>query len=147
MSSAVDLLNSHIFVDGQLVSAKIERLVRAIKDYEPQLKVKWIPPSERSEGQAAFAIIHDAPGNAPYVLFYVQTEEEFDERVLLKIIANDQRNGKRQMTDLEAWDEAQQRIQKQEFLDKMEEANDIAAHVFRSHLNTYKVNDQLTIRE
>lgn len=144
---SVDLTQSHVFVDGHLVSAKVERIVRAIKDYEPELDVKWVPTAARSEGQAAFAIIHDAPGNAPYVLFYVKSEEEFDERVLYRIIHNDQRNGKTSLSELEAWEEAQKRVSQQAFLDQMEEANDIAAHVFRSHLNTYKVNDDLIIRD
>ena len=143
----MDLHNSHIMVDGQFVSAKVERIVLAIKEYEPTLDVKWIPPGQRSEGESAFAIIHDAPGNKPYVMFYVKDEEDFDERVLMKIIANDQRNGTQKYTDLEAFEETQKRMQHQEYLDRMEEANDIAAHVFRSPLNKYKVNDKLTIKD
>lgn len=139
--------NSHIMVDGQFVSAKIERVVLAIKDYEPELEVKWIPPQHRKEGESAFAIIHDAPGNKPYVLFYVPTEEEFDERVLLRIIHNDQRNGKHKLSEFEAAEEAVKLVQKQEWLDQMEEAHDIAAHVLRTPLNTYKVNDNLIVKE
>lgn len=148
LDSIPDVHNGHIMVDGRLVSAKHERLVLAIKDYEPELDVMWIPPEKRSEGEAAFAIIHSAPGNKPYILFYVLTDEEFDERVLQRIIYNDQRrSGEQQYTELEAWEIAQKAVQKQEWLDRMEEANDIAAHILRTPLNTYKVNDNLVIKE
>ncbi len=143
-----DLHRGHVMVDGQLVSADIERVVLAIKDYEPELEVKWIPPQQRTPEEPAFAIIHNAPGNKPYVLFYVQTEEEFDMRVLQRIIYNDQRKtGTQQYSELEAIEAAQKLLQKQEWLDRMEEANDIAAHILKTPLNTYKVNDNLIIKE
>lgn len=142
------LHNSHKMIDGRFVSAKHSQLVQAIKEYEPELEVKWIPPEHRTEGEAAFAIVHDAPGNAPYVLFYVKTEEEFDERVLARIIYNDQRaTGGQQYTELEAAEQAVKRMEQQEFLDMLEEQSDIAAHVIRSPLNTYKVNDNLVIKD
>lgn len=143
----MDFHNSHVMIDGQFVSAKVERIVLAIKDYEPTLQVKWVPPSEREEGQSAFAIIHDAPGNAPYVMFYVKSEDEFDERVLQRIIYNDQRTTTHTYSELEAWERAQALVQKQEHLDQMEEAQDIAYHVFKSPLNTYKVNNDLVVKE
>lgn len=143
----MDLTQSHVFVDGHLVSAKAQRIVQAIKDYEPELEVKWVPPAARVEGQAAYAIIHNAPGNAPYVLFYVQNDEDFDERVLAKIIANDQRGGKQTYSDFEAWEESRKLLEKQAFLDRMEEAKDIAAFVAKTHLNTIKIDDNLTIRD
>src|SRR5690349_11077360 len=142
-----DIHNGHLMIDGRLVSARIERIVLAIKDYEPELEVTWIPPQKRSEGEAAFAIIHNAPGNAPYILFYIQTEEEFDERVLYRIIANDQRNGEHTYSELEAAEMTQKLVQEQEWLDRMEEANDIAAHILRTPLNTYKVNDNFIVKD
>ena len=143
----MDIHNAHVMVDGHLVSAKAQRVVHAIKDYCYEIEVKWIPPAQRKEGEAAFAIIHDAPGNAPYVMFYVVDDADFDERVLHRIIRNDQRNGKAVLGELEAWEEAQKRIKHQEYLDQMEEAADIAAHILRTPLNTYKVNDNLVIKD
>jgi hypothetical protein len=143
----MDLTQSHVFVDGHLVSAKAQRIVQAIKDYEPELEVKWVPPAARAEGQAAYAIIHNAPGNSPYVLFYVQKDEDFDERVLAKIIVNDQRNGKQAYSDFEAWEQTNKLLERQAFLDKMEEAKDIAAFVAKTHLNTIRIDKNLTIRD
>lgn len=149
----IDLTQSHVFVDGRLVSAKVERIVQAIKDYEPEIDVEWIPPEAREEGQAAFAIIHRPVGKPHYVCFYVKDESEFDERVLLKLIYNDQRNGERQMSELEAFEKTQALLQRQAWLDKVEEANDIAAFAFRTKLNKFTLPDPnnpgriITIRE
>lgn len=149
----VDLTQSHVFVDGRLVSAKVERIVQAIKDYEPEIDVQWIPPEAREPDQAAFAIIHRPVGKPDYVCFYVKDESEFDERVLLRLIYNDQRNGERQMTELEAFEKTQALLQKQAWLDQVEEANDIAAFALRTKLNKFTLPDPnnpgriITIRE
>lgn len=145
-STTRDLTQSHVFVDGQLVSNKVQNLILAIKDYEPELDVKWVPPAAREEGQAAYAIVHNHPQYGSYVLFYVMNDDEFDERVLLKIIANDQRNGSATYSEFEAWEKSQELIKKQEWLDKMEEAADIAKSVFKTHLNKYTFRDPHTGR-
>ena len=142
-----DLLNGHIVVDGQFVSAKIEQLVRAIKDYDEDLQVKWIPVMSRKEGDPAFCVTYEPEGKSPFILFYVNTEEEFDERVLARIIQNDQRHRPTNLTDYEAWEETQKVLQNREWLDTMAEAADLAWHVFKSPLHTYKVNNDLIIKE
>ena len=138
--------NSHVVIDGQFVSQRVSRIVEAIKDYEPNIDVQWVPPTARAEGQPAFKIVYTSP-LAIETLFHVQTEDEFDERVLLRIIANDQRRGPVKLTELELFDQAQRLLAQQDWLDKMEEANDVAYHVLKTHLNTYKVSDELTIKD
>lgn len=136
-----------IFVEGHLVSERVSQIVAAIKDYEPELDVRWIPPAARSEGDAAFAIIHRPVGSPEYVLFYVPKDEDFDEKVLYRIIHNDQRNGERTYGEVEAWEEAQKRVQRQAYLDKMEEAHDLARFVLRSPLHKMTLPDGLVIND
>lgn len=144
----MDLGSSHVLVDGQFVSAKIERMVQAIKDYDQDLNVEWVPPGARRDGQAAFKISYGAPGTVPYTLFYVQKDEDFDERVLARIIQNDQRvNGGTKLSDYEAWEAAQKVAANRARLDAIEEANDIAYHVLKTPLNTYRVNKDLVIKD
>lgn len=143
----MDLMHGHVVIDGQFVSQKISRIVEAIRDYSPELEVKWVPPLDRSPDQAAFAIIHNPPGGNSYVIFHVKTEDEFDERVLQRIIHNDGRSGHASRSEFEAWEQAQMLLKKQEYLDRMEEAQDIAKHVFQSHKNTYVVDKDLVIKE
>lgn len=143
----VDLANAHVFVDGMLVSKDVQRVVEAIRDYEPELDVKWIPPAARREGDAAFAIIHNPRNQPPYIMFYVQKDEDFDMRVLAKIIYNDQRNGKQNYSDFEAYELANKLIEKQKYQDALDQANDIALHVFKTKLNTYRIDENTVIQE
>lgn len=136
----------HIIVDNQFVSEKVERVVLAIKEYEPLIDVEWIPFQKRSKDVAAFKVIYHDPNGPPITLFTVKDESEFDERVLMLIIANDNRNGAPTLNDYEAWEEACKRVEKQKWLDQLEEMNDIAAHILKTPLNTYKVNNDLTIK-
>lgn len=141
------LENAYSMEGGYLVSDKVSRVVAAIRDYEPELDVQWVPPAARREGQAAFAIIHRPLGSDEYVLFYVKTEEEFDERVLHKIIANDQRKGEHTWNDFTAAEKTRELVGKQKALDAMDQANDIAYHVLKTKKSTYRVNDKLLIKD
>jgi hypothetical protein len=136
-------------VDGSLIAAEIGRVVEAIRQYDPLIEVQWIPRDARGEGDAAFRLVHNPVGGRPYVMFYVQTEDEFDHRVLKRIMMNDQARtgGKTTMSEFEAHRRAQEAVKQQKFRDQMEEANDIAFHVFKSKLNTYRVNKDLVIKE
>lgn len=151
MSDNIRLENSHILVDGIFVNQKVHRVVQAIKEYEPRLDVEWIPQGRRQNENGdplpAFKVIYNDPSSGPLILFFVKDEDEFDERVLARIIHNDQRNGSVTYSELEAWEAARKRLQHQEFLDALEEGNDIAWRVMRSPLNTYKVNDNLIIKD
>ena len=142
--------NGSVFVDGSLVSARHQRLVQAIMEYCDELEVLWVAPENRMPGQAAFKIIHCAPQNnyEPYTMFHVQNDEDFDERVLARIIANDEYTGKRKTSlgdEMAAYEEAQGRLEHQKFLDMMEERNDIAAHLLKTRKQVYKVNDDLIV--
>ena len=143
-----DLDNAHVIVGDTFVSQRIVQLVEAIRDYSSELDVEWVPPRARRPGQAAFAIKHTPTnGNPPYVIKYVNSEEEFDERILMAIIQGDQRVNGAKISDFEAWEQAQSRLKKQKKLDEMEEAHDVALHVFKSPLNSYRVNKELLIKE
>ena len=147
MDGVTSIQDRHIFVDGQLVSEKIHRIIQAIKDYEPELDVAWIPPGARREGQAAFAIIHRPVGKAEYVLFYVQNEDEFDERVLYKIIYCDGRNGQVTLSELEAFEAGQKLLKRQAYLDALEEAHDMARFVLKTPLHRINMGNGLIIND
>lgn len=140
-------VDKHIVVDGQFVSQRISQIVQAIQEYSPELSVEWIPPGARTTDQPAFRIIHTPPGGQPYPIFHVKTEEEFNESILKRIIAGDSRNGTPQYSELEAWETAQNLLKRQKFLDAMEEANDVAHHILKSPKNTYKVSDDLVVKD
>lgn len=134
--------------DGTFVNERVSFVVQAIRDYDPNIEVQWVPPRARDKDTAAFRLVHNEPGKEPYTIFYVKDEREFDVRVLKRLIANDHaKNGAMKYSEVEAFEEAQKRLVQTAYRDKIEEANDIAAHVFRSHKNTYKVSDDLIIKD
>lgn len=149
MGLDLNVHNSHKMIDGQFVSTKASQVVEAIRDiYGDEIEVGWVPPGKRNEGEAAYAIIHRPNNLQEMILFYVQNDEDFDERVLLRILANDQdRNGQVKYSELEAWELTQKAIARQKVLDELEMQTDIAAKALASPLHKYKVNENLVIKE
>ena len=141
------LPDKRIIVDGQFVSERVSQIVAAIQEYSPELHVQWIPPGARSDDEAAFRIVHFPPGGEPYVVMHVKTEEEFDGRILKRIIAGDQRNGKVTYGEVEAAEKAAQLIAQQRVKDEQAEMIDKMWHVFRSPLNTYRLDNDTVIKD
>lgn len=140
--------NGYTITEGQLISDRVQRIVMAIAEYEPEIEVQWIPDRQSKEEKVPqFKIVHHQADGHDFTLFHVQDEESFDETVLHRIIVNDQRNGQVTLTEYEAWEKTQKYIEQQVYRDMMEEAQDIAAHVFATHLNDYKVSDDLSIKD
>ncbi len=143
-----DLGHGQVLIDGQFVSQKVSQVVEAMREYDPRISVQWVPPSERVPGVAAYKVIYTPDDGDAYVMFHVKDDDEFDERQLARIIANDSsKRGGVALTDYEAWEKAKMRVAHQEYLDKLEEAAEIAQSVLSSSKDTYKVNEHLTIKE
>lgn len=141
MSNGMDLR------DGRLVSQRVAQVIDAIREYSPEIDVKWLPPEARQPNQAAFQIWHNPPGQSPYCFMHVKTEDEMNASVLQRIIAGDQRNGKITYSELEAAEEAAKRVAFQKWQDERDEAIDVMQHILKTPLNTYKVSDDLIIKE
>lgn len=139
--------NRYEYRDGQFVSQRVAQVVEAIRKYAPDVEVQWIPTAQRAADTAAFRLVHHPSNGEPYVIFHVQNEDEFDARVLKKLMMGDQRNGKASISDIEAAEAAAAAVARQRFMDEIEEANEIAAAVIRSPKDTYKVNDDLIIHQ
>lgn len=141
-------IDAHVIIEGQLVSQKISQVVQAIKEYEPNLDVMWVPDRGREEGVAAFKIyFNDEAAGERYLVMNVMKEEDMDYRVLARLIAGDQRNGKITWDDFQAHEQALKRVKHQEYLDKLEEAQDLALSLIKTPLNTYRVNKDLVVKE
>lgn len=139
--------NRFDYRDGQFVSQRVAQVVQAIYEYAPEVEVQWIPQTQRTDGEAAFRLIHNPPNGEPYIIRHVKSEAEFDARVLKELMMGDQRNGKVTIGEIEAAEAAAAAVAKQRYLDEIEEANEIAAAVIKSPKDTYKVNDNLIIHQ
>jgi hypothetical protein len=136
-------------VDGHFVSAQVTRVVEAIQDAYPSIRVEWIPPSAREPGDNAFRVLDKRPDGSEYIAFFVRTEEEFDSRVLQRLMLSDQSTKSRVTTydEAVAGERAAKELERRRHEDAMAEANDIAYHVMKSPLHNYKVNDDLTVKD
>lgn len=83
----VDLPTAHD--DGRFISAKVSRIVELIREYDHRLDVKWVPPNMRGANDPAFAITERLSDGREVVAFYIDSEEDFDERVLARIYEGD----------------------------------------------------------
>ena len=131
--------------DGSFISAKIDRVVEAITEYDPRIDVQWIPPKMREPGDSAFRLVYNNDNGTQYIMFMVKSEEEFDSRVLQRIYASDGRLGAPKYSDVEAAELAAKEVERRRNADSMAEAADMAYHVFRSRKHRYKINKDLII--
>lgn len=139
--------DKHVVVDGHFVSQRISQLVRALQTYCAEIEVLWVPPAARMNGEAAFKIMHRPEGREPYCITTVKTEDDFDERLLKKIIAGDQRSGEVRYSDFEAWETAQKLAEQQVWEDSLEEANDLAQALIRTNKSNYIIDKNMKLTD
>lgn len=133
---------------GQLISDRVHRIVAAIHERYPELEVRWIPDRQAvAENQNQFRIIYKDPEGGEHFIHGVKNEEEFDERVLKWLIQNDGRHNNVTLQDYEAWEEAKNLVEKQVWLDQLDEMEALTASIIKSNKDTYKVNKDLVIKE
>lgn len=126
--------------DGSMISPAIDRTIEVIKNYDWHLDVRWIPRDNRAPGDAAFAIVYT--GNGPeYVVMYVDTEEDMvnSNHVLQRIAEADNKNGSVEQI-MEAKNRLVRERQQKQYEDAIEEANDLAAHIWKSPKARYRHN-------
>lgn len=139
--------DKHVVRGDTFVSQRVAQVIEAIHDYCPELEVQWIPPEHRGEGDNAFRIMHRPVGGEPYVIFHVQNEQQFDARILKRIIVNDNRNGVPTYGEIEAAEKAAELVAKQRADDELEEAVDKMYHALKSPLNTYRLDKNTVIKD
>ena len=131
----VDLPTVH--EDGRFISAKVSRIVELVREYDHRLDVVWIPPDRRGADDPAFAVTERLQDGRTVVAFYVQSEQEFDERVLERIILGD--NTKHDVqARIEAQNLAARALAEARRRDEVAAFADFARSVIRSPKHTYK---------
>ena len=132
--------------DGHSVSQRTLHLIEAIRDYHDKLDVKWIPDDLRKEGEPQFAITERLGDGREEIVFHVMDEAHFDGSVLERIIQGDT-SRRDVLSEIDAKNEAIERLKGKMIEEQRAVANDIAIHALRSPLNKYKVDDDLIIRQ
>lgn len=140
--------NSHIFDEdsGQFISAAHQRIAEIIAEFDPTLRLMWIPPARRNPGEKPFAvgqIRENLP--APYVFMYLD-ESELDHRLIGKLFRMRQlATGKpgsleQAMLDAEAVVEAKKAVERAE---AAEEAADRARFLWKTPLHTVRMDGKV----
>lgn len=133
----VDLPTAHD--DGRFISAKVSRIVELIREYDHRLDVKWIPPNMRGADDPAFAITEALGDGREVVAFYVQSEADFDERVLARIYEGDNSKGDVQAR-VDATNAAINRVREVRAAEERAQFYDLTRSIVRSPKHTYRHN-------
>src|SRR5690242_16684622 len=103
------------------VSSKMQRLGEILLDYDPYLTLRWIPPNARtSEDSLPYCIVHEIPGNKPYVVKYFG-ELDDPQDILAQVFAGDNKNHD-VMRELDAKNAAAEAFRLKEQIDAAQES-------------------------
>lgn len=123
--------------NGQWISDKQRRVAEILHDYDPNLQLQWIPPTERSEHDYAFRVVDFTPGRPAYAVCF---SHEADERLLARIFGADNQKNGGSLNVLDRINAAQEALSLKEAMEKNSEANELAYGILHSKKIHYKHN-------
>lgn len=122
---------------GEWIDENFARLSEILQDYDPHLKLMWIPPSERSDSDTSkpFAVV-DTRTN--YVVMYAD-ETDKPQEILTRIFEGD--NSKHNLQSrVQAWDIAEKAFKMKKELEEREEAMEFTSWMIGTKKNYIKHN-------
>lgn len=122
--------------DGTWVSEKTARIAEILKDYDPGLELRWIPPGRREAGDKPFCVIHHAPNGAHYVVGYF---DDCDEHLLASVFVSDTAKND-PVAYADARNTANRAVQLKEQLEKAEARQDFIVTLVKSNKHSFKHN-------
>lgn len=126
--------------DGSLVPAKVVRIVELVREYDHRLDVEWIPRDRRGADDPQFAIIERTPDGRKHIVFYVQDESQFDERVLARIYEADAQRHGNILSKIDAHNQAVKADRERQMADRRAEYIDFIGTAIRSPLHNFRHN-------
>lgn len=121
---------------GCFISSKMEKLAEIIKDFDPYLELKWIPPNVRSSTDTMpYAVMASHPASAPYVLLRFG-ETENPEEVLARIFLGDNTRGN-VLSRIDAQNAAKEAFRLKEKMEVMYDMHDKFHFLATSRSNHY----------
>lgn len=125
--------------NGDHFSEKYQRIAEVIRDYNPELELAWIPPSDRTAfDKEPFAIFHNSAQFGRYLIGTFR-EDQMDHRIISHLFKIDNKN-RNVLSDLEADEAARQLLEMKKKLDDQEERHDFVRSVVTSKKHYYKHN-------
>jgi hypothetical protein len=129
--------------DGHWVNEKFARIAEVIQDYDPRMRLVWIPPENRTDQDQTppYAVIYTNGQGQEHLVFSIR-EEELDERVLARLFQGD--TGKHDvLADIEAQEKAREVLAYKAKLEKAEERQDFIKTVVGSGKHSFKHNGRV----
>lgn len=120
--------------EGYFVSENHARIAEIISDYDPTLRLAWIPPDKREPGDQPFAIIHAPLGGPEYIVCY---SDNVNEALLERVFSMDS-------TKHDVWSQiersqaAAEAIKLKAQMEEMAAAKDLASSIVKSKKHTYR---------
>lgn len=122
--------------DGRWVDENYERLARIVKDYDPLLQLRWIPPESRTrEDKKPYVIVDTRTETAVLHASELDTPEE----ILARLFNCDNKQGN-VLDRIESRERAYKIFELAKQKDLLEEAEDKAKFLIDSPLHTIKMD-------
>ena len=124
---------------GHFVSAEHQRIAEILKDFDPNLELRFIPPhlrTEQEEKEWPFALVDNPPGREPYLVMLL-TESEINASLVEKVFVS-RIDPKNPMQRLKALADAQKVVRLKQQIEEAEELKEFHTSLLKSPLHTYK---------
>lgn len=121
---------------GEFISAMHKRIAEILTDYDPDLRLVYIPPTDRraADDTMTYVVGYVRLGQAPQIVMYLR-DDEINETLLARIWMNDTRRND-PLAYLEKLEAARAAIKFKEDLDKSGDSMDRAKSMIASPMHT-----------
>lgn len=128
--------------EGGWVDENFARLAEIVKDYDPYLELRWIPPGQRdsdADKKNPYCII-DTRSN--YIVMFA-SERDTPQSILARLFTADNKHGS-VLDRIDAENAAAEVLRLKAQIDDEEMKKDFVAWITGSNLNYYKVRNPVT---
>jgi hypothetical protein len=128
--------------DGQWVNEHFHRLAEIVRDYDPYLELRWIPPGQRetdAEKKNPYCIVDTRSG---YIVMFA-SELDNPESILARLFSADNKHGS-VLDRLDAENAAKEAFRLKEKMDEEEMKQDFVAWLIGTKQNYIHVTNPLT---
>lgn len=128
--------------NGEWVSEHFQRLAEIVKDYDPYLELRWIPPGQRetdADKKNPYCII-DTRSN--YIVLFA-SERDTPESILARLFQSDNKHGS-VLDRIDAENAAKEAFRLKEKMDEEELKKDFVAWLIGTKQNFIKTTNPVT---
>lgn len=129
--------------EGRWVSDKFARIAEIIQEYDPRMRLVWIPDEHRKENDSTppYAVVYTNAEGAEHIIFTIN-QGELDERVLARLFRGD--TGKHDVLGIiESEEKAREVLKLKEEMERAEARQDFIKTVVGSGKHSFRHNGRI----